>query len=246
MPQLANRRALYSLNYVYLGRRQYSNIPYRLPTDIDVALIDWQQLYEYQYLYLDTVFQDRSGPQRIRAALTDNHLYLTEQFGTVSVYRRNGSSDQTAVRVDSSTKQKTSLDTVTLYGEPTLVETTSNVPHYRTFLMTADWSVADPKQDAYISLDIMFKQRGSVVWQTQQLLGQGPQPSSEWSEDKVWRTQQTLLIPDSIRGSAAISIDVVTQSGRYRLNRLRTFRPLLDQQKTLGTITLGTDSLSSN
>lgn len=246
LPQLANRVGLYSLNYLYLGRRQYSDIPYKLPTDIDVAFIDWQQLYEYQYLYRDTVFQDRSGPQRIQAALADNHLYLAEQFGTVSVYRRNGSSDQSAVRIDKPAGQPTTLDAVTLYGQPTVVETASAVPHYRTFVLTADWSVADPKQDKYFSLNISFTQNSKAVWKTSQLLGQGPIPSSEWGKDEVWRTQQKLLVPDTVRGSSAIKLTVVTRSGRYRLDRLRTFRPILDQQQTLGTITLGTDSLSTN
>ncbi|MBI5467403.1 MAG: DUF2079 domain-containing protein, partial [Candidatus Kerfeldbacteria bacterium] len=94
LPSLANRQTVYSMNYVFLGRRQYSELPYALPSDIDVAVIDWQQLYEYQFFYRTTVFNGQSGTERLLQLIQEQRHYPVFFHGSVVVYRRDGSLPQ--------------------------------------------------------------------------------------------------------------------------------------------------------
>lgn len=238
LPALANRATLYSLNYLYLGRRQYSEIPYHLPSDIDLAIIDWQQLYEFQYLYRSTVFEESSGPGRIRQLLAEQGLGVLRRYGSVVVYGRGGQPDDTVTQINPvPTETLKNLGPVSLLGQP-LVTTVSRQIH-----IESQWQANATRLDDLITIRYSLHQNGQAVWQWSQVLGQGPMPVSEWPQNTAWLTRDVLIPPDNIRGTASLSAEIVVPQGRYRLNRLQTFRPIIDNQKSFGTIDLGQTTL---
>ena len=244
LPLFANRSTLYSLNYLYLGRRQYSEIPYRLRSDIDVAVIDWQQLYEYQFLYRTTVFEGRSGPQRMRELLAAQGLGLVRQYGSVAVYRRGGSADQSAVSVEPpADASATTYGPLALLGRPSTAVVNRPEFGWRELVVDATWKALTTSPDSPVSIRYVIKRGGRTIWTQPRIVGQGSMPASEWPTGSVWQTRDVLVLPPGITGDAILSAEMFVPAGRYRLDRLRTFRPIIDRPEQLGTIELGSASL---
>lgn len=240
LPALANRSDLYSLNYLYLGRRQYTDVPYVVPGPVDVAVIDWQQLYDYQFLYTATVFGERSGPQRIRDFLSEQGLSAVQSYGPVTVYRRGGSADQSVIPIPNAGGATTAKVTgpVALLGTPTAAVIDQPTAGWRELVVESAWRAVSTERDAPTSLRFTLIQSGRTVWEGTQLLGQGPTPSSEWLPDSLWQTRNVLVLPEGLVGSAELTMSIVKPHGRYRLDRLRTFRPIIDREEVLGTYTV--------
>lgn len=243
LPNLANRVSLYSMNYVFLGRRQYSEIPYVVPTPIDVAIIDWQQLYEYQYFYKTTVFQGRSGMERIQDLLTTQGLGLVHQYGTVSVYRRGGSPDQTSLlsQIDGPVTgtKVVPLGPITLTDPPVVYTTPADSEHGRQLVIDAAWHAVSTAKDQPISIRITLQQNSVTVVQVVRLLGQGPTPASEWKPGSSWATRDAVELPNNITGEVRVNIEVFKPEGRYKLNPWRSFRPIREREQRYGTIDVG-------
>ncbi len=240
LPQLANRTSLYSLNYVYLGRRQYSEIPYVMPTAIDVALIDWQQLYEYQYLYKTTVFQHQSGLDRINTVLSDQHLGVVARYGTITVYRRSGEPDTSAAQAVVPTKiNKKTFGTVALLNHPLVSLGNSASSDWKEINIDTLWQATEPHQDKLLSVRYDITIDGKKLPDQPRIIGQGPQPSSEWGAGETWQTRDILVLPKNTRGLVTIRATVNIPKGKYRLDRLQAFRPMLTGGKIFGTYDAG-------
>lgn len=240
LPYLANRPSLYSLNYLYLGRRQYSEIPYAVPTGIDVAVIDWQQLYDYQFLYHTTVFLGRSGLQRITDLFATQGLGLVQQYGTVAVYRRGGGQDTSAVESpDLAVSSSTTYGPVAVIGAPKVSVGPKTATAGTSLLVQTAWRAVATKLDEPVSVRYTLRQGRQLVWQESRLVGQGPHPASEWAVNTTWVTHDVLDLSSQLSGQLELSMTLFRPQGRYRLNRLRTFRPIIDSQRTFGTVALG-------
>ncbi len=238
LPNLANRPNLYSLNYLYLGRRQYSEIPYRLPTDIDVAIIDWQQLYDFQFLYRTTIFEHTSGLQRISTLLEKLGLSPNHRYGSVVVYGRGDATSATSEPIDvPPTETETNMGKISLLGKPKI-----DVAAHQLRIIT-QWRANETKPDEFISLRYRVAQNQKTIWQQSQIIGQGLQPVSEWSKNSFWSTTDEIVLPVNIVGAVTVTAEIFVPSGRYRLNRLQTFRPIIDSQKILGTYVVGKATL---
>lgn len=240
LPAFAHRTTLYSLNYLYLGRRQYSEIPYRVPSDIDVAVIDWQQLYDYQFLYQTTVFEGRSGLQRINSFLNEQGLGIIKRYGPVAVYRRGGSTDDSVRQLPSRVEAAPiSAGPVAIVGQPVAAIVPQPALGWRELVVDSTWEAQSTAQDKPVSVRYVLSANGRVVWEQSRILGQGVTPASEWPVDTQWAVRDILVPPLSLRGTFDLRLEVVIPHGRYRLDRLRTFRPILDREERLGQIPIG-------
>ncbi|GEM_PF-2226769 len=249
LPNLANRDRVYSLNYLYLGRRQYSEIAYRLPTDIDVAVIDWQQMYQYQFLYRETLFERRTGAERIRDLLFDQKLSLVWWKDGVAVYRRGGTDDYAPTsRIPVTNPTGRSLGPITLLNAPNVRALASERIGDQTFAtipVSFEWYTAE-KITTPLSIRFSLTQNQKTAWSSSRLLGDGVYPTVDWPVGSAWLTRYLLDIPRNISGQANLRADIIEFDGLYRLNRLRTFMPVIQKEKVLGRLTLGNVTLPAN
>lgn len=241
LPNLANRPAVYSLNYVYLGRRQYSETPYTVPTPIDVAIIDWQQLEHYQFLYRTTEFSGQTGSQRIRELLQINGLQAVWWHDSVVVYRRDtrgGFVLTENTRGSGETEHR--AGPITMSGGALIgTSATSNISsELKEFSVAQYWRVDKlPTQPLFIRFSL--RQNQTTVWTSTRLLGQGGFPAEEWPMNTYWSTLNQFSVPASLTGSFKLSAAILNLSGQYRLDRWRQFLPFITKQTILGSIDLG-------
>ena len=240
LPRLANRQTVYSLNYLYLGRRQYTESPYTIPSDVDVAIIDWQQLYQYQFFYKTTLYQGLTGAQRIEQFLQQQNLYLVNWTDSVAVYRRDGNSQfQPVVKVPTTTASSQELSGLTLVEPPVteapVLDSTSAIPITMRFRI-------DQKKTKPVSIRFVARQSGKDVWSSTRLLGQGTMPIIDW-EAGEYIVHYQLVLPPSFNGAAELSATLVELEGGFQTDRLLKFRPVVSDEKVLGTIKLGSFAL---
>ncbi len=245
LPTFANRTTLYSLNYVYLGKRQYSDTPYVLPTDIDAAVIDWQQYYHYQLLYRETDFQGYDGSERIARLLTDQGLHLQTWIDSVAIYTRNGSNTFVPTQSFGSAGGAIPKITEAVTSATTAVQPVAEtaVPDgFTEYQVPLEW-LAGKQVDQPLALRFSVQRSGRTRWQSTRLLGQGWNPSFTWKPGEQWQTTYRLAIPNTaLPGSLKISL--VRFVGHLKLNRLRTFAPEFTKREVLQTLpAISLDSL---
>lgn len=242
LPVLAGRDHLYSLNYLYLGRRQYSEEPYHLPTDVDVAVIDWQQMYQYQFLYRETLYQGRTGAERIRDFLLEQNLSLVWWHDSVAVYRRGGHDPfDPTTRIPVQEIGGQAIGPVTLLQTPIVnpsVRTSVGGQPMTTLPVELQWFTAE-KITVPLSIRFILTQDGQMVWTSTRLLGQGVYPAIDWPVGSAWTTRYLLDLPPTVTGKTTVTAEIVEFDGVYRLNRRRTFVPVVESEKLHGQFPLG-------
>lgn len=249
LPNLANRQSIYSLNYLYLGRRQYTEERYTIPTDIDVAVIDWQQLYQYQFLYRTTEFEGRSGAERIRDFLLDQKLSLAWWRDSVAVYRRGGSDDyQPTVRITAGQATGEKIGPLTLLNQPSVSPIVVQKIDGKIFTTIPVQFLWLRRETSSLPISIRFtaKQNERIVWTSTRLLGQGEYPTVDWPLGSSWITRYFLSLPTSVSGQVTLTAEIVELDGRYRLNRLRMFTPVIKKTTSHGALDLGAVTLPTN
>lgn len=240
LPTLANRQSAYSLNYLFLGRRQYSELPYVMPTDVDVAVVDWQQLYEYQFFYRTTLFQGRSGSQRIAEFLERQRLSPVYRDDAVAVYRRQGvwRPDDSSEKIATAAASERKLGPVELINSRVYLASSQTLSSGPRLVVTQEWIARETAVDRPITAEYQFWIGGRRVYTTRRLLGQGPQPASDWKSGEAWRTLDSFSLP-VVRGVISVRLRLLTITGRQRLDRWATFRPVTERLEVLGEAELG-------
>lgn len=243
LPNVSDRQSVYSLNYVYLGRRQYSQVPYTVPTPIDVAVIDWQQLMHYQFLYTDTLFQGRTGSERIRDLLAQNGLRATWWHDSVVVYEKNtwGEYSLTDEAIGSAESKLIGPLTLTNQDNDAFV-TPGTVTGVRERGVDFFWHVNEQSPHP-LFIRFTLQHDGKTAWTSTRLLGQGGYPADEWPKGSDWQTNYQLAFPDSLQGTYSLKAEILNLEAGYRLDRWRQFLPSITRQTPLGSIDLGQISL---
>lgn len=242
LPSLAQRTGVYSLNYVYLGRRQYSDVPYAVPGPIDVAFIDWQQLYAYQFLYRDSLWRGQTGPQRIESILQQNHLTLKTWIDSVALYTKDGS--DTYVPTTKAGLATPSAD-VSIIGTPSVLENTAiaALPGWRQVDVVLTSTIKNPDLNHPLSIRFTLQDASRVVWSSTRLLGQGTNPTTEWDAGQDWTLRYRLAIPPLPSKSYNLRAEITNINGNMTLNRWRGFSPDVNQDKILAEIPFGSVTL---
>ncbi len=92
---LAASPSVYSAHYVFMGHRQYTDLPYPVGSDVTLALFDDRDFLAFQQIYPEDEVEDfRKGYGRLRSFLDERGLKLETQVGHLLVYSKNGSGDR--------------------------------------------------------------------------------------------------------------------------------------------------------
>lgn len=243
---LAGRREAYSLNYVYLGRRQYTEEPYQVPTGIDVAVIDWRQMYDYQFLYRTTLYRGLTGPERIERLLDENKLFLASWNAGVAIYRRTGTDDyQPVVPTTTVERPWKTFGSLALQSPP---ETGTAQPRtlgnysWSELSLQMSWQIAEPITKP-LSVRYTLTDDEKTVWTEIAILGQGTRPADSWNSSRGWLTNYRLAVPAGLHGQFQFHATILEQRGNYTLNRWRGFQPQITGEEVLGDIDLGAVTL---
>lgn len=218
------RSRVYAAHYAFLGKRQFSDRDYPLPTDISMVVLDAQDIALYQIQYAEKKTREneyRTGAERFRSLLADRGLRLSAVHDTLLIFNHDG------------------IDLL-----PTLVTRTQ-----RQVLSGVEFAFATTPEPRNVSIDghIELNLEGQVgnpslanvqarlVWfdaknrelETRLLpLGYGLWPSASWEADEVVTTHFTLAVPSrATRGT----VQALVPKGYLALNGWRSAVPVVSK-----------------
>lgn len=246
--QTAQRQQVYSLSYVFLGRRQFSREPYHLPDDVEYLLIDHDDLLRFELIYPSVRQEAGPGFARLQALL-DRGFRLVAWEDHLSLWQQGQA--QPNPLVFEATRDvrtpKVSLGPALSLVRPDdrLVPTNSQaLDRSLTILpLDLDWQVTGPVPEDY-ELALRLYQDDQLVHEKYYPLGSGFLPTSTWTPGRTIRTRYRVRLPGSLRGLTEVRVALVDLRARTFLTGLRSIGYQLQVAASYGPeVTLGSVSL---
>lgn len=248
---LSDRPRLYSLHYVFLGNKQYSQQPYELPDDATVVLVDLRDFLMYQLLYKTEDPPNRRGYERIRNLLRERNFKLTAYLDRFAVFERSTSAVSatplyttvlpTSLKEGISTHNELRFDGWTaLHSQLTLTSTSFRGHSYTTLPLSLTFHKTEPSNAIY-QIEFMFIKNSANAYHVLMPLGGGIFPTSDWAVDQPVTTNYDLLVPKTLAHSPfEVEVRVLKLQGDVSLNGIRSIELRYNTYETVGpTIKLG-------
>ncbi|MEA2064867.1 MAG: DUF2079 domain-containing protein, partial [Patescibacteria group bacterium] len=100
LPNLSNRKKIYSMHYIFLGKKQFSEQDYTLPNDIDYYLINFSDIITYQLQMENSKLygeQYKTGDNRLRKNL--KKYGIVEIIDDTVLFKKNHQSDKNLIKI---------------------------------------------------------------------------------------------------------------------------------------------------
>lgn len=244
LSNLSSRRNVFSLNYVFIGKKQMSEQPYILPKEIDWLAVDFDDFLAFQLQYQkEKEFEEdyQSGPSSIKKVLKEKDLGLVEIFDDFALFKK-GEADK--------------IDLVkTKKGEPNMGDTVYSTDEIK-FFPSSQTAIINQKiagrqikfiktilswqslrkVDKDYQLKLGFEDESSkVLYEKIYPLAYGLYPTSSWQPNEQIEATYYFLIPQEIGGKKIKAvISLVDLEGSVRLSSGRYVIKDYEKQNQIG------------
>lgn len=258
LQKTAERSRVYSLNYVFLGRKQFSELPYELPADAAYLLIDLDDLTGFDLIYTDTDYRGKRGFERIQEVI-DRGFALVAWEDHLTLWQRGPGTAAAAlvahpvaalaysapIRMDG---RIAFLGSLGRDGTAVLTAERSPIaPHPAVLPLSLVWQATE-KMDKDYELAFRLYRGNALAYEKFFPLASGLFPSSAWAVGEPVRTNYRFRIPAQLKpGSYEVRIALVNLKAHTGLDGWRSidFRSTVDE--TLGgELSLGSISLPAS
>ncbi len=92
---LSGRKSIYALNYVFIGKRQFSDQDFVIPNDIEYIIMNTHEFVVFDMHFPDTLWTApwyESGDERIRRILEEGNFGVLRVFDDVVLWKRGAGS----------------------------------------------------------------------------------------------------------------------------------------------------------
>ncbi|MFH1207662.1 MAG: DUF2079 domain-containing protein [Patescibacteria group bacterium] len=232
---LSNRERLYSLNYAFLGKKQYSGQEYRLPQDTSRIIMDASDFIAYQLQYSDKP-EYRTGAARIVAYIRDFNLRIDSVHDSIVTFSKNGNPEiklfefidtlPTDVRIASQPINQQ----LTLIGwnKKNYLDEKSGAQEIALMMY---WRLSATVSENF---DIMFSIKGGdgkKIYEKIFPFGYGLAPTFNWPDDKIVATYFWLSAPQM---NSSITASVIDISGYLDLDGWRSAKTVFTKKNIVG------------
>ena len=252
LPNLSNREKIYSLHYVFLGKKQFSEQDYILSDDIDYYLINFSDIITYQLQMENSELygsQYKTGDNRLRKYL--KNCGIVEIVGDTALFKKDYQSDKHLIKIlnkknftlnDKFISKQINLDNKILFlgyqqneqkifNNFTLLGDHPLVWHY-SFL----WRPLKNLDKNYQLKIEVVNNSDKIAWQKIYPLAYGIYPASEWKKDEIIQTDYWFLIPEKfLNEKYNLQISLIDiKDGYVELNRLKTVVDVIKKCEQIG------------
>lgn len=260
---LSSRPRVYGLNYAFVGKKQFSDLDYELPGDVETMLLDfddfltfgvqfpnskqWREYYRYGDDNLRKLIEERD----FKVSKITDTLVMMERFNDLGVDLY-----QTAERFyDIKNVQDTffdnglrfigwtplSVDYYPLMVNEEIPEDQGQITDFVSkrsadhLLPVALYFQAREKIEDNYQLILKVKNKnGRIVHQKMYPLAYGLYPTSEWQTDEVVKVNYWFLIPEEIKaGDYQIELELAKYKGYLTLDGYRSAVMKITDQESL-------------
>ena len=239
LTSLSSRPKLYSLHYGFIGKKQFTDIDYRLPDDLETILIDFDDLLTYGVQFPNSQQWQAyygQGDDNLRklieeqgfkvSKIADSFVILDKSSGLgVNLYETgifNDIQNEQPVKIDDKIEFLGFSQGLTLNSGHNLLPITL---YFKAF---------QPMAENY-QLRLLIKDKGGqTVHSKVYPLAYGLYPTSEWQADEMVKINYWFLIPDNLsENNYQIDFELLSYKGYLTLNHLRSAVMEITQEKIL-------------
>lgn len=207
LTKASSRAYIYALHYVFQGKKQFSDLDYNLPEDVNVLLIDHDDFLKYDLTAnLDDVgpIDYNTGDNRVRDLLEKKNFSAEKLVDTLVFYGQNSGNAVKLYELNPSGRPK-NRHNVKLGAE-------------LEFLGSSDWDY--PDQDLFEKYNLLpvslyfsalktpqynynFKiivkdEAGGIIHEKSYPLAYGLYPTKEWKPGEIIKINYAFLLPEKI------------------------------------------------
>lgn len=243
LPALSSREKVYSLSYQYLGYKQYSDLEYEIPDDVEYVLFDYNDFLYYQFLYRETDGKNIAGAERIRNLIEKNNLSLINYIDKFLLYKKNTDNNLTPPyqklaalpeQIDSLEKNYSSIILKGLKSDKVKTLNLEN-KEYRILPLSFYWESLEKTDYDY---QLKFSFINSEKEYTINYPLSAFYPTHDWQAGEKIEVNYELLIPETIKNNFQLKVSVYRPEGRMGLDKDKVFRPQISNLEDLGEIDL--------
>ncbi len=215
---LSSRPQIYSLNYSFLGKKQYSTQAYQLSADVDYILADLAETITYQMQYEGLKFYQADyyqGANNLRKLIEDNNFGLVEIKDTIAIFKKDSPPNYQLYTLETSTPQ--------------------NIFHCQqgdqsnSFLLLSCQVQFDNKPTDNYQLELEIKKDGKIISSRLLPLAYGFYQTRELEPDQLLTTNYQLLTPPAT--AHQICLHLVKLQGALGINARRSIFNFITQKE---------------
>lgn len=208
LPQLSSRWHLYSLHYVFLGKKQYSQEDYLLPYDTQELLIDFNDFIIYQIQSQNIgIYKEQypTGDGRIREIIKKRDFGITKVIDNYALFEKDYKNEIRLYEITQSIDPRLEIFNKDLDGKIRFIgwrkltlDSSANqfANHtYNILPISFSWQALSSLTDNFQLLFELTDKNGDVVYKKLYPLAYGLYPTSQWSIDEIINTNYWFLIP---------------------------------------------------
>lgn len=227
---LSSRSQIYSFHYAFIGKHQYSNLDYQLPSDTEYLLINFADLITYDLQFNFVTFYRPFYPQsaqRTRQIIEQNNYGLVEIKDLVALFQKNYPSNK-------------KLYAIANNQPPADIFTCQQLSAISYQLnITCQFQTATKLNDNY-ELKLLIKDASDQIIYSRYLpFAYGLYQIHELETNQLINFDYSLIIPEEIKlDNKKITINLVKISGGIEINSWRGVEDAVDQEKIIKSIQL--------
>jgi len=246
LTRLSSRPWLYSLHYAFVGKKQFSDLDYQLPTDTEFLLFDFADAITYAVQFPGSQQWDKlyqAGDDNFRK-LIDNRYGITRIADTLVIMQQDAGSKIKLFQINPNLDEITHQQPVNLNDQITFLGWSKpDLPDNEAvnLLPITLYFQAEQKMDKDFQLKLLIKDKsGQIVRQKYYALAYGLYPTSEWPTKATIKVNYWFFIPQNIAGAATdLEIQLVAIKGFLELDGQRSAVPTITEEELIGpSITL--------
>lgn len=244
LTNLSGRERVYSLHYQFLGKRQFSDIDYQIPNDVETTIINADDALIYHVTYEETDEKNLLGDDRLREFLDPVNRGCISMIDTYLIYKRNTSTDCQPFENKATSNVTTtrineklsflgwhSADNKTLHSTEQVVGSNT----YRVLPLTTYWR-ADQRLDRDYSFKLIFKRGDTTVYEKRYPFAYGLLAPTSWQVAEPVAMTYRFLVPKKLGSVTGLSVSLQVEllDGRLWLDGWRGVAPTYDSITSIG------------
>jgi len=234
---LSSREHIYSLNYAFLGKKQYSEQDYELPTSVQRIILDARDFIIYQLQYSDSE-QYAGGAERIRAYLDTNGFVIESVDDSIVTFTK-GQADALSLY---SVSPDAPTDIIALHRQitPTLEfvgwKKMNTLPIDSNHIsLSLVWRLSQTAADDFHLEFSVSGDNGKNIFETILPFGYGLFPVFDWPAGTYVTTNFWLTVPSSVHTSnSQLNLEAVETAGYLDLDGWRSAKIVYTKKQAVG------------
>jgi len=239
LPQLSNRKYLYTLHYAYAGYQQFSQTEYTLPDDLEMIIMDSRDLLYYQLLFSDLPWSNdyQSAIQNMQQFFSGQNWQVVSLSDSWLVMKKNVQKPVSLIELNPDFNTLIRKVNINLDNQIEFLGSRVNQDNH--FLNTELYFKSLKRLTAPLNLRFkVLDSKGLLKYYQDYELFYGLLATTNWQPEEIVKIKYRFLLPDDFLPSDQLNFEIFNCQGTLTLNKTREVTPLIKKFNLLGNFAI--------